>query len=69
MEEAVGRPQNEEMIKMPCQAFKKHLLARAHTHTDTHTRPGLRPGPASLGRKVIYLSQKRVHNYLQSSSV
>lgn len=61
--EAVGEPQNEEMIKMPCQAFKKTV-----THTHTHTHSGLRPGQASLGRKVIYLSQKRIHNYLQPSS-
>lgn len=69
---AVGRPPNEEMIKMPCQAFLKERGGeregegkgkRNEVQINTDS-PSLRwPQQESLGKMAIYLSEKCIHNY------
>ena len=60
--EAVGRPQNEEMIKMPCQAFKKTV-----THTHTYTLR-IKAWPSVLGKEG-HLSFTETHTQLLATFI
>lgn len=60
MRKAAGRPQNEEMIKMPCQAFQ-------HTHAHAHTLRN-KAWPSVLGKEG-HLSFTETHPQLLATFI